>query len=586
MQQLLRLFRYTRPYRRRLLLGIVAVSASSLLGLTFPLIARDLFNTAFIDGVGSPMRLNIIAMLLLVIFSIQAAFNYLRVFHLSVVGEAVVADLRKALFSHIIYLPVLFFSTRKTGEITSRLTADIATVQNVVSQSLAQFANQFITLLGGVAFLFYLSGRLTLVMLSVVPAVIIAAAYFGRKLRRVSTAFQDQVARANANAQEAIVGVRVVQSFTAEKLETARYGQAVDQAFGLAQRRAKVRAVFVPSVILAVFISVIIVLWYGGQLVIRGQLMAGDLIAFLLLTLFVAGSIGTFTGLYSQFQEALGASQRIFELLDEPNALLQTGNVPDAVHTLKGNVTFDNVSFRYPERPEQPVLHAIDLQAQAGEVIALVGPSGAGKSSLVSLLPRFYEPSSGSIRIDGRDIRDFRLEDVRRAIGIVPQETQLFSGSIADNIRYGKPDADREALEQAAQAANAHTFISNFSQGYDTLVGERGIKLSGGQRQRIAIARALLKNPRILILDEATSALDSESEALVQEALELLMRGRTTFVIAHRLSTIRQANRILVLDQGRIVQEGNHETLIHQGGLYRELYEQQFKQQPLSAASS
>ena len=326
---------------------------------------------------------------------------------------------------------------------------------------------------------------------------------------------------------------------------------------------------------MAMFTGIGIVLWYGSRLVFTAQLQAGDLFVFLLLTVMVAGSIGSFTGLYSQFQEALGASQRIFQLLDTPSDLPETAT-PTRLPTVAGNITFEEVSFRYGDRGESWVLQGIDLEAKPGEVIALVGPSGAGKSTLVTLLPRFYDPTIGRILVDGIDLRDLSLRDLRSHIGIVPQETQLFSGTVADNIRYGNPQATDDEVIAAARAANAHDFISEFPNDYDTLVGERGIKLSGGQRQRVAIARALLKDPRILILDEATSSLDSESEALVQAALEHLMAGRTTFVIAHRLSTILGASRILVLDQGRIVQQGSHEALLARGGLYRELYEKQF----------
>ncbi len=344
------------------------------------------------------------------------------------------------------------------------------------------------------------------------------------------------------------------------------------------------RAIFVPCVLLGMFSSITIVLWYGGRLVFSGGLPAGDLIAFLMLTIFVAGSVGSFVGLYSQFQEALGASKRIFDLLDE-HSDLPMAEQPTTLATIRGQVRFERMSFNYGDRGDTPVLHNINLDAQPGEVTALVGPSGAGKTTLVTLLPRFYDPTEGRILLDGQDLRELDLNNLRQAIGIVPQETQLFSGSIAENILYGRPDASDEDVIAAARAANAHDFISSFPDGYDTLVGERGVKLSGGQRQRVAIARAILKDPRILILDEATSALDNESEALVQDALEHLMQGRTTFVIAHRLSTIQNADRIVVLDDGEIVQVGTHDSLLAKGGLYRELYDKQFRQRDLAVTS-
>lgn len=582
LDQLTRLLRYTRPYRGWLIAGMVAVAIAGGLGLLFPLIIRDLLNTAFsqgIAGAAADAALDRTALLLFGLMLVQAAFNYVRTYGLGRVGEAVVADLRKALFAHVLTLDVAFFSGRKTGEITSRLTSDIATVQAAVSQALAQLVNQGITLLGGIVVLFVLEARLTLVMMAVLPPVVLAAAFFGRRLRRISTGFQDSLAGANADAEEAIAGVRVVKSFTAEGLEARRYGAAIDRSFDLALRRVRLRALFTPAVILAVFAGLGVVLWYGGRLALAGDLQGGDLVAFLLITMFVAGSLGSFTGLYAQLQEAIGASQRIFELLDErPSMERPVGSLPHPLSDsgdIAGEVTFDGVSFRYGGRGEEYVLSDIDLTARAGEVVAVVGPSGAGKSTLVGLIPRFFDPTQGTVRVDGVDIREVDLRTLRANIGIVPQETLLFSGSVAENIRYGRPDADDDEVVAAAVAANAHDFISAFPEGYDTTVGERGLQLSGGQRQRVSIARALLKNPRILILDEATSSLDSESEAAVQAALERLMVGRTTFVIAHRLSTVLNADTIVVLAGGRIVERGTHEELARRGGLYSELFQRQ-----------
>jgi subfamily B ATP-binding cassette protein MsbA len=424
-----------------------------------------------------------------------------------------------------------------------------------------------------VIILFVTNWKLTALMLSIVPVVVLAAVYFGRRLRKVSREFQDRVADANARAEETISGIRVVQSFTAETVETQRYNQLIGQSFQVALRRARIRATFNPIIVFAMFSAVGLVLWFGGRLVIAGEISPGQLIAFLIYTITVAGSVAGFTGLFSQFQEALGASSRIFELLDERSELAEPEHPAQPSPT--GLVSLDQVRFSYGDRGE--VLGGVSLKAYPGQVVALVGPSGAGKTTLVSLIPRFYDVTAGSITVDGTDIRQFNLEGLRQQIGIVPQETLLFSGSIAENIGYGRPGASQAEIEQAAQAANAHDFICSFPQGYQTVVGERGIKLSGGQRQRVAIARALLKNPRILILDEATSSLDSESEALVQEALERLMQGRTTFVIAHRLSTVRNADQIVVLEAGRVAQQGQHEELLAQGGLYRELYELQFR---------
>jgi subfamily B ATP-binding cassette protein MsbA len=574
--QLRRLLALTSPYRTQLLVGMGAVVIAGLLGLALPLLARDLFNRAFEARGALPQLpdLSRITLLLVGIFLVQALFNFLRVYLLGLVGEGVVADLRKQLYGRLLDLPVPFFDAHKTGEITSRLTADVATVQAAVSQGLAQLVSQSVTLLGASVVLLVLNVRLTLVMLAVIPPVIVAGALFGRRLRRISTRFQDRVADANADAEEALSGIRVVKSFTAEGLERGRYARAIDESFRLGRSRAMARALFVPAMILALFSGVALVLWYGGRQVLLGALAPGDLVAFLMLMLFVAGSVGAFTGLYSQLQEAVGASRRIFDLLEVP-AEPAAGAAASAPADVRGRVEFEAVSFGYGDRGGL-VLERIDLVAEPGESIALVGPSGAGKSTLVALLPRFYEPLSGRITIDGRDLRGMELPELRSLLAMVPQETHLFSGTVAENIRYGRPAAgDREVVE-AARAANAHDFVSEFPDGYDTVVGERGVKLSGGQRQRLAIARALLRDPRILILDEATSALDSESESLVQAALARLMAGRTTFVIAHRLATVLSADRIVVLDRGRIVEQGNHAALLAQAGLYRELYRRQF----------
>ncbi len=585
LRQLRRLFSYTKPYRLHLFVGLLSVTIASGLGLVFPLATGNLFNTAFQGSNAAEafmQNLNKIGLFLIGIFLFQAVFNYLRTYMLGLVGEGVVADLRKGLFKHLMGLPISFFESRKTGEITSRLTSDISTVQGAVSQALAQFISQLITLIGGVVVIFILNAKLTLVMLSIIPAAIIAGAYFGRKLRKISTGYQDKIAEANASADEAISGIRVVKSFTAESLESSRYNTLITESYKVALRRAQVRALFVPSILLAMFTGIGLVLWYGSRLILLGELQWGDFISFMMLTVMVAGSIGTFTGLYSQLQESLGASKRIFELLDLQSDLLEP-SAPKPLDKVQGRITFDKVFFRYGDRGDEWVLQDLSLEAKPGEVVALVGPSGAGKSTLITLIPRFYDPTQGRILLDDSDIREMSLLDLRSQIGIVPQETQLFSGTVAENIRYGRPDAGDEEVIEAAKAANAHSFISDFPDGYKTVVGERGVKLSGGQRQRVAIARALLKNPRILILDEATSSLDSESEALVQEALEVLMQGRTTFVIAHRLSTIRNAHKILVLDDGKIIQQGSHDDLLEQGGLYKDLYERQFKRHSLTS---
>jgi subfamily B ATP-binding cassette protein MsbA len=573
--QIRRLFVFARPYRSRIIAATVAVTFASALGLVFPRIMGDLVDSALgeIDGAGTS-QLDRFAVLLVGVFLLQAGFNFLRSYWLAIAGEGVVADLRRAVFDRVVRLGVPFFDKRKTGEITSRLTADAAVVQQTVSTAVAQALAQGITLIGSVILLFLLSVRLSLTVLTFVPVVIIAAFVFGRRLRRISTDFQDRLATANSLAEEAISSVRVVKWFTAED-ETARlYDQDIRRSYEIAVRRARIRAIFVPTVTFVMFSTLALVLWQGGRQVIAGNLTAGDLVTFLLYTLTVAGAIGTFTGLYAQLQEALGASKRIFELLEEPPELATVATTIDPEPV--GTVTFDDVSFSYAERDDE-VLKGINLEVEQGELVALVGPSGAGKTTLVQLIPRFYDVTAGRILVDGVDVREQDIESLRSRMAAVPQEVELFSGTIAENLRVAKAEAADDELIAACTAANAHDFISEFPDRYETVVGERGIKLSGGQRQRVAIARALLADPKLLILDEATSSLDAESESLVQSALEVLMRGRTTVVIAHRLSTVRQADRLIVLADGRIIEEGTHDELVDQGGLYSELYGRQLE---------
>ncbi|MDX2007784.1 MAG: ABC transporter ATP-binding protein [Meiothermus sp.] len=577
-KNLWRLLEYVRPYRTLLVVALVATAVSSLLGLVFPNVVGQLIDRA-LQQTKDTTNLDRLALGLLGIFALQAAFSYLNTSLLVRVGQGVVADLRKALFDHLMGLPVRFFENRKTGEITSRLTSDVGTVQTAVSNSLVQFISQAITLIGGVVIIFVTSWKLSLVMLSVVPLVILMASFAGRRLRKLATQVTDKLADANARAEEAIVGVRVVQAFTAEGVESRRYAEKIADAYQTAIQVGNLRALyFGAGISFATFASLALVIWFGGRLVIAGEMSVGGLVSFLFYTFFVAISIAQFTGLYATFQETLGATKRIFGLMDEQSEI-KAENPQAKLGSVKGAVRFENVAFRYGDRGDTDVLKGVSLEAKPGQVVALVGPSGAGKSTVVALIPRYYDPTGGRILLDGQDIRQFEPTELRRHIAIVPQETQLFSGTVGENIRYGKPGATDAELEDSAKAANAHEFIAAFPDGYNTIVGERGVKLSGGQRQRVAIARALLKNPEILILDEATSSLDSESEALVQEALERLMRGRTTFVIAHRLSTVRDADQIIVLENGAVAQQGTHLELLAKGGLYKELYDLQFREE-------
>lgn len=566
--QLRRLTTFVRPYRTRLVIGTSAVVVAAGLGLVFPAIIGTLVDTALGDA-GDPDRVNVYAVALLGVFAFQAGFNYIRSYNLAIVGEGVVADLRRETFDRLVRLPVPFFDERHTGDLTSRLTADVVTVQGIVADALGRMLSQGITLVGGVILAVSISPQLSLSILTFLPIIIIASYIFGRRLRRISTEFHDQLASANSVAEEAIASIRVVKWFGAEDRLAEGYDAEVRASYEAARRRARMRSIFVPLVTFVAFSTLALVLWLGGRLVASGSLSAGDLVAFLLYTLTIAGAIGSFTSLYSEVQETAGASKRIFELLGEvpEDDRTDDGCLPEPI----GSVSLRGVEFAYAGR-DAAVLRGIDLDVRSGEMVALVGPSGAGKSTISQLIPRFYDVDAGSVEVDGRDVRDYPVTHLRERMAAVPQEVQMFSGTIAENLRIADPSASDEDVIVAAKAANAHRFIDEFPDGYDSVVGERGVKLSGGQRQRVAIARAVLADPRILILDEATSSLDAESESLVQEALERLMVGRTTIVIAHRLSTVIRADRLVVIDRGRIVEEGSHQHLIAADGLYAQLY--------------
>ncbi len=571
--QLAHMFTFTRPYRVRLAVGTVAVVVSAGLGLVFPAIMGSLVDSVAPGATNDVTRLDRFGAMLFAVLIVQALFNYVRVYQLGVVGEGVVADLRKAVFDRVVRLPVPFFDRNLTGDVTSRLTSDAAAVQHTVSTTFAQALSQGITLIGGVVLLIALSPVLSLTVLTFLPVVIITAAVFGRRLRRLSMDFQDKIAEANSLAHESISSIRVVKWFSAEEPMTNSYDRDIVASYNTAVRRAKLQAIFVPAVTFVGFSTVALVLWVGGRLVAAGSLTPGQLVSFLLYTLTVAGAIAAFTGLYTQLQQTIGASHRIFELLGED---VEDGDAapPGEYGPMHGAIRFESVDFSYQSR-EGGVLHDVDLDIPAGQVVALVGPSGAGKSTLVQLIPRFYDVSSGRVLVDGVDVRDQDVASLRSSMAAVPQEVQLFSGSIAENLRIARPDATDDELVSACRSANADRFIVEFPDGYDTVVGERGVQLSGGQRQRVAIARALLADPRILILDEATSSLDAESEALVQEALDRLMEGRTTLVIAHRLSTVRDADRLIVIAGGRIVEQGDHDELVRENGVYARLYAKQ-----------
>ena len=571
-----RLLQFVRPYWKLLAVAGVILMANSLAGLVLPLVVRDVVDSALVNG--SFQMLDRVTLLLLALFVAQAILSFGQAYLLGWVGERVVANLRQSLYGHLHAMPLRFFSNTRIGELLSRLGNDVTTIQNAVTDTLLSLLSNTIMLIGGIVIIFVMAWQLTLLILAVVPVAVVGMILLGRLVRRLSKQVQDALADASATAEEALSGVRIVKSFAREPYEVGRYGETVERLFRIAVKRVRLNATLGPMIGLIAYGTIALVIYVGSREVIAGNLTPGQLISFLLYTMTVASSIASFTGLYSQFQRALGASERVFELLDNQPEMQDD---PQAVELppIRGEVRLDNVSFDYGDTDEaREVLREVNLSVSPGRVVALVGPSGAGKTTLVNLIPRFYDPTEGRITIDGHDIRHVRMRSLREQIGIVPQETALFGGSVGDNIRYGKLDATAAEIEAAARAANAHDFIKELPQGYDTLVGERGVKLSGGQRQRVAIARALLKNPRILILDEATSSLDSESEQAVQEALERLMRDRTTFVIAHRLSTITNADWVAVLDSGRIVEQGTHEALLaRDGGLYRRMYALQFR---------
>jgi subfamily B ATP-binding cassette protein MsbA len=559
-----------------LALATLTLVVSALIGLAFPMVVRYLLDAAFISR--NRAILDRIAIGLVVLFSVQAGLNYAQTYLLSAVGERVVAGLRRELFAKLLDMSPGFFAERRTGELTSRLTTDIGLLQGVLSHQIAEFSRQILALVGGVVLLTLMQPRLTLTALAVVPLVVGSALYFGRRLRRMTVSVQDRVAEATAVAEEAFSQIRTVQSFVQEPAERRRYGDRVGESVRSALVRARIRGVFFGVLTFATFVGIVFVLWQGGLLVLEGRLTPGELVQFLLYTITIAAAIGALASFFSSYQEAVGAAERVFEILEMTPAIADPESPRALPLPARGSVAYEGLFFRYQKDPSLPwTLADINLSCAPGEVVALVGPSGGGKTTLVSLLPRFWDVDRGRVLLDGQDVRTLRLAELRGAIGIVPQDPALFSGTIRENIAYARPGASTSEIEAAAKAAHAHEFIERLPEGYETVVGERGIKLSGGQRQRVAIARAILKNPAVLILDEATSNLDTESERLIEDALGKLLVGRTTLIIAHRLSTVRRADRLVVLDHGRIVEEGTHAELLRLDGLYARLYQRQFR---------
>jgi len=569
-----RVLRLARPELASLVGGTVCLIFSSATNLLFPQIIGKIVDQATPRAGAGSTSLDRYALLMLGISLVGAVASALRYALFTIAGERVVARLRADLFARLMDQDIAFFDATKTGELTNRLASDTTVLQNTVSVNISMGLRFVASIGGGVLFLLLTSPRLTGLMLAVVPPIALGAVAYGRRVRKLSREVQDALAGSSEVAEEALAGIRTVRSFTAEPSEVKRYTAAVMRSFDLARARSIIASTFMGVASFASFAALAAVLWYGGRLVAEGELSGGDLTKFLIYTLLVAFALGGLSDIWADFMKASGAAEHIFELLDRTPAIPPSGGAELA--EVIGRVDFEAVRFSYPTRKDMPVLQGIDLAVLPGEVVALVGPSGAGKSTIAALLTRLYDPDAGRVLVDGHDLKDLAPDGLRRRIGVVAQEPILFSSSIAENIRYGRAGATDAEVEAAARAANAHAFITSFPEGYATLVGERGVQLSGGQKQRVAIARAVLKDPRILILDEATSALDAESEHLVKEALDRLMKGRTTLIIAHRLSTVKDASRVCVIDGGRIVESGSHAALMENEGLYRRLVERQF----------
>lgn len=571
----LRLYSYIKPYRTTYFLGLFFLFGSSVSNLAFPKLLGDLVNSGNEGNLGNDV--NRIALLLAGILVVQATFSYFRTILFVKVTEKSLADLRQDTYNHLIKLPVEFFDRRRVGELNSRISSDISLLQETMTSTLAEFVRQVIIIVGGIALLAYTSFKLTLFMLAVLPVVVLLSVFFGRFIRSYSKKAQREVADSNTIVEETLQGIQSVKAYTNEFFEMKRYKIRTLEIAKIGIRGGRYRGAFASFLILGLFGALVAVIWRGSLLLAAGEIDAGQLFSFVLYSGFIGGTIGGMANVFTRIQRFLGATEDLFELFQEEAEAVSEMDAKEQKHLLGGKITFENLSFEYPSRPDEPVLKDVSLNIRSNQMVALVGASGAGKTTITSLLMRLHEPTAGKILFDGTDSRSLSLSGLRKQIALVPQDIFLFGGSIRENIAYGDPDAPEERIVEAAKQANAWEFIERFPDKMNTMVGERGTQLSGGQRQRVAIARALLKNPKILILDEATSSLDSESEKLVQEALEHLMSGRTSIVIAHRLSTVRNADHIFVLDRGMIVESGTHEALMKiPSGKYRNLSELQF----------
>ncbi len=567
-----RLLAYLRPHLGLFALALVGLGLSAGLGLVMPLLIGRI-TTVVVAG-GDMANLDRLVVGLLVLFAVMAAGSFLETYLLGVIGERIVATMRAQLFGRLVTLSLDFYVAKRVGELISRLSSDVTQVRTMLTQTITDLLSASIGLVGGVVILFLLSPSLLLLVLVLAPALIAVAFLFGRPLQRVSTEVQDEIARSTTTAEEALAGIRVVKSFVREDWETARYGADLSRVVARASRLALWRGLFASVMTFLGFGTIALLLWYTGRQVVEGTLSVGALTSFLLYGVTIAANLASIAGQYGQFRAGAGSVQRVFEILDtEPTILDPVPAV--ALPRIDGAIEFAGVSFAY--EPDRRVIADLDLSVAPGEILAIVGPSGSGKTTLVNLVPRLWDVSAGAIRIDGVDVREVAVRSLRDQIGLVPQEATLFGGTVRENILYGRLAATDDEMIAAARSANAHDFIEALPLGYDTPLGDRGSRLSGGQRQRVAIARAILKDPRILLLDEATSALDNESERLVQDALDRLMRGRTTLIVAHRLSTLKAAHRIAVLDAGWLAELGTEEELLARDGLYARLHRMQFR---------
>jgi ATP-binding cassette, subfamily B, bacterial len=573
LKKALSLFKFTLPYKNIFLIGMVFLVLSTITTMSFPLLIGEM--TKVMER-KSAYSINQVALFFGVILVAQGIFSFFRVYFFSIVSEKTSADLRKILYDKFITAPFSFFENNRVGDLMSRITSDVSAIQNVLSTTLAEFFRQIATMIIGISILVYISWKLTLFMLATFPIIVIAAIVFGRYIRVIAKKVQDKLAESNVIVEETLQSISIVKAFTNEKLESDKFNKTITETVALALKAATLRGGFITFFIIGLFGGIVLVIWFGGKLVISQEILIADLITFLTVTIFIGGSLSGLGELYAQLQRTVGASERILEILNEKSEveLNDKGNKNE----IEGKIVFENVNFSYPSRADVEVLKNLNLEINSGQKIAIVGHSGAGKSTIVQLLMKFYDINSGKITIDNKDIKPQDVTALRKNIAIVPQEVILFGGTILENIAYGRPDASFEEIKDAAIRANATEFINKFPDKFNTVVGERGIKLSGGQRQRIAIARAILKDPAILLLDEATSALDSESEKLVQEALDELMKNRTSIIIAHRLSTIRNVDKIYVLKNGEITESGSHEELISKNeGIYSNLVKLQFE---------